>query len=115
MNVLLTTNICRLWNHCMANCLFPPQIKYLQDFASKLDLNIEYETEIIDVSRVVAGFLLTDNRNNVHRCRVLIVRYIHVQLSSLSGVLSFGHVRVHVLHVHVCVHDCYDWQLRTKY
>ena len=62
--------------------LFPPQIKYLQDFASKLDLNIEYETEIVDVSRVVAGFLLADNRNNVHRCRVLIVRYIHVQLSS---------------------------------
>ena len=62
--------------------IFPPQIKYLQDFASKLQLNIEYETEIIDVSRVVAGFLLTDNRNNVHQCRVLIVRYIHVQLSS---------------------------------
>ena len=44
--------------------IFPPQIKYLQDFASTLQLNIEYETEIIDVSRVVAGFLLTDNRNS---------------------------------------------------
>ena len=69
-------------------CLyFPPQIKYLQDFASKLQLNIQYETEIVDVSRVVAGFLLTDNRSNVHRCKVLIVRYV---MSSLD-------------------HVCYDW------
>ena len=61
---------------------FPPppsQVKYLQDFASKLELNIQYETEIVDISRYVDGgrnFHLTDHRNNVHQCKVVIVRYV---------------------------------------
>ena len=54
------------------------QHKYLQDYASKLQLNIQYETEIVDVSKHVDGgrnFHLTDQHNNVHQCRVVIVRY----------------------------------------
>ena len=53
------------------------QLKYLGDYARKLELNIQYETEIVDISRLVDGgtnFHLTDQNGDVHQCRVLIVR-----------------------------------------
>ena len=53
-----------------------PQVKYLQDFARKLNLNIQYETEIVDVSRPnkTQVFHLTDQNNVVHHCQVVIAR-----------------------------------------
>ncbi|XP_064406922.1 FAD-dependent oxidoreductase domain-containing protein 2-like [Halichondria panicea] len=49
-------------------------VKYLQDFASKLNLNIQYETEIVDVSRPNKSqvFHLTDQNNVVHHCQVVV-------------------------------------------
>ena len=63
--------------------LSPTQVKYLQDYANKLELNIQYETEIVDVSRFVDGgknFHLTDQSNTIHRCKVVIVGYVGTRL-----------------------------------
>ena len=61
------------------------QVQYLQDFAERLQLNIQYNTEITHVERPDQGdkgegstpFLLKDQNKLVYYCEILIVRYIY--------------------------------------
>ena len=47
----------------------------MNDFATKLKLNVQYNTEIVEVSRFVEGsklFSLRDQHGTTYQCRVLI-------------------------------------------
>ena len=55
---------------------------YLQDFASKLGLNIHYNSEIISIARgrnsgdnKAEIFMLKDRNDTLYRCEILIIRY----------------------------------------
>ena len=50
------------------------QVKYFQDFGTILKLNIQYNTEIKRISKEQQFFELSDQNNNIYRCRVLIMR-----------------------------------------
>jgi len=55
------------------------QVKYLQDFAERFRLNIQYNTEVVSVARQKSHkskrFLLKDQQKMVYKCDALIVRY----------------------------------------
>ena len=57
-----------------------PQVRYLQDFAERLELNIQYNTEITEVGRPPQTgsepepFHLKDQNGAIYYCKVLIVR-----------------------------------------
>ena len=55
---------------------------YLQDFASKLGLNIHYNSEIVSIAREKNSrdnkaeiFMLKDRNDTLYRCEILIIRY----------------------------------------
>ena len=50
------------------------QVKYFQDFGTILKLNIQYNTEIKRISKEQQFFELSDQNNNIYRCRVLVMR-----------------------------------------
>lgn len=54
------------------------QVKYFEDFSSKLGLNIQYNTEIKKVKKDTETgiFTLTDQLGKNHSCHVLIIRYV---------------------------------------
>ena len=49
-------------------------MRYLQDYASELDINVRYNTEICEIDKEDGKFALTDQTGEVHTCSVLIVR-----------------------------------------
>ena len=57
--------------------LFPPAdtlVQYLNDFASKLDLNVQYNTEVSNIMKQEDGlFNMTDPQQNVYSCQYVIV------------------------------------------
>ena len=50
------------------------QVRYFQDFGSTLKLNIQYNTEIKRISKEQQFFELSDQNNNIYRCKVLVMR-----------------------------------------
>ena len=63
---------------CMYICILCVcmQVRYLQDYASKQDLKIEYETEIKSVRRWVDNsvlYHLLDQNSHTHICRTVLV------------------------------------------
>ena len=56
------------------------QVRYLQDYAQRLDLNVQLNTEIVQVDRLQdqsEAFHLRDQNGTSYFCSILIVRYIH--------------------------------------
>ena len=50
------------------------QVRYLQDYAYELELNIQYNTEITEVDRPVARpFHLKDQNGVIYRCDIVVV------------------------------------------
>ena len=69
---------CASLNVHVCVCSWCVQVHYLQDFASKLKLNIQYGTEIKKLSRWEEGsqlFKLLDQHGVVHICRTVVVWY----------------------------------------
>ena len=51
------------------------QVQYFSDFANKMKLNIQYHTEIVDVSREGMGdFKLKDQNGTSYYCQIVVVR-----------------------------------------
>jgi len=54
-------------------------VRYLQDYAQRLDLNVQLNTEIVQVDRLQdqsEAFHLRDQNGTSYFCSILIVRYI---------------------------------------
>lgn len=59
------------------------QVTYLQDFATKLGLNIHYNSEIVSVAREKNNgdgkgdmFTLKDRNNTLYHCRIVVIGYV---------------------------------------
>ena len=50
-------------------------MKYLNDYATKLNLNVQLNTNITRVEKVTDQFVLTDQNGATHHCKILILRY----------------------------------------
>ena len=65
------------------------QVKYLQDFAERFRLNIQYNTEVVSVARQKSHkskrFVLKDQQNMVYKCDALIVRYASLLLYAMHA------------------------------
>ena len=64
-------------------------MRYLQDYASELGINVQYNTEIREIDKEDGRFMLKDQTGKVHFCSVLIVRLEFHVVSSSFLVLSF--------------------------
>ena len=51
-------------------------MKYLNDYATKLNLNVQLNTNITRVEKVTDQFVLTDQNGATHHCKILILRYV---------------------------------------
>ena len=51
-------------------------MRYLHDYASELNLNIQYNTEITLLTRSSEGYVMTDQYDQTYDCQVVIVRWV---------------------------------------
>jgi len=61
-------------------------VKYLNDYATKLELKVQYNTNITVKRKQTEGedFVLKDQRGNDYICTNVIMRYVH-----LEGLVTF--------------------------
>lgn len=52
------------------------QVRYLHDFAERLELNVQFQNEITEITRDQNRIFQLRNQNGTtHACRVVIIRY----------------------------------------
>lgn len=68
-------------------------MRYLQDYASELDINVQYSTEISEVNIEGGKFVLKDQNKQIYSCEIVIVRlgFSYTSFSSYL-ILSLMHV-----------------------
>ena len=64
-----------VFTYIACSCLLPAQVKYLNDFATAYQLNIQYNTNITRVEKD-SLFYLTDQEATTYTCSVVIVRLV---------------------------------------
>ena len=57
--------------------IYPPfQVRYLHDFTERLELNVQFQNEITEITRDQNGIFQLRNQNGTsYACRVVIIRY----------------------------------------